>query len=30
MAASTKTGYDPSTMQWVHIEVAEIQEDPNP
>ncbi|KAH8009098.1 hypothetical protein HPB51_010288 [Rhipicephalus microplus] len=30
MAASTKTGYDPSTMQWVDIEVAETQEDPIP
>ncbi|KAH8032393.1 hypothetical protein HPB51_024522 [Rhipicephalus microplus] len=30
MAASTKTGYDPSTMQWVHIEVAETREDPIP
>ncbi|KAL3202680.1 hypothetical protein MRX96_012073 [Rhipicephalus microplus] len=28
MAASTKTGYDPSTMQWVDIEVAETREDP--
>ncbi|KAL3201751.1 hypothetical protein MRX96_012270 [Rhipicephalus microplus] len=27
MAASTKTGYDPSTMQWVDIEVAETRED---
>ncbi|KAL3182049.1 hypothetical protein MRX96_035304 [Rhipicephalus microplus] len=30
MAASTKTGYDPSTMQWVDIEVAETREDPIP
>ncbi|KAH7958061.1 hypothetical protein HPB51_027954 [Rhipicephalus microplus] len=30
MAASTKTGYDPSTMQWVDIEVAERREDPIP
>ncbi|KAL3193764.1 hypothetical protein MRX96_000061 [Rhipicephalus microplus] len=28
MAASTKTGYDPSTMHWVDIEVAETREDP--
>ncbi|KAL3210499.1 hypothetical protein MRX96_008739 [Rhipicephalus microplus] len=26
-AASTKTGYDPSAMQWVDIEVAERRED---
>ncbi|KAL3222571.1 hypothetical protein MRX96_028353 [Rhipicephalus microplus] len=30
MAASTKTGYDPSTMQWVDIEVAETRIDPIP
>ncbi|KAL3176475.1 hypothetical protein MRX96_010271 [Rhipicephalus microplus] len=30
MAASTKTGYDSSTMQWVDIEVAETREDPIP
>ncbi|KAL3198711.1 hypothetical protein MRX96_044320 [Rhipicephalus microplus] len=30
MAAPTKTGYDPSTMQWVDIEVAETREDPIP
>ncbi|KAL3205892.1 hypothetical protein MRX96_040573 [Rhipicephalus microplus] len=30
MAASTKTGYDPSTMQCVDIEVAETREDPIP
>ncbi|KAH7964258.1 hypothetical protein HPB51_027499 [Rhipicephalus microplus] len=30
MAASTKTSYDPSTMQWVDIEVAETREDPIP
>ncbi|KAH8029988.1 hypothetical protein HPB51_006194 [Rhipicephalus microplus] len=30
MAASRKTGYDPSTMQWVDIEVAETREDPIP
>ncbi|KAL3224642.1 hypothetical protein MRX96_026438 [Rhipicephalus microplus] len=30
MAASTKTGYDPSTIQWVDIEVAETREDPIP
>ncbi|KAH8024442.1 hypothetical protein HPB51_023551 [Rhipicephalus microplus] len=30
MAASAKTGYDPGTMQWVDIEVAETREDPIP
>ncbi|KAH8008692.1 hypothetical protein HPB51_001578 [Rhipicephalus microplus] len=30
MAESTKTGYDPSTMQWVDIKVAETREDPIP
>ncbi|KAL3194878.1 hypothetical protein MRX96_016047 [Rhipicephalus microplus] len=30
MAASMKTGYDPTTMQWVDIEVAETREDPTP
>ncbi|KAL3204859.1 hypothetical protein MRX96_041140 [Rhipicephalus microplus] len=30
MAASTKTGYDRSTMQWVDIEVAETRESPIP
>ncbi|KAL3244532.1 hypothetical protein MRX96_002291 [Rhipicephalus microplus] len=30
MTASTKTGYDPSTMQWVDIEVAGTREDPIP
>ncbi|KAL3210034.1 hypothetical protein MRX96_037417 [Rhipicephalus microplus] len=28
MAASTTTGYDPSTMQWADIDVAETREDP--
>ncbi|KAL1474748.1 hypothetical protein MTO96_020502 [Rhipicephalus appendiculatus] len=30
MAASTKTGYDPSTMQWVEIDAAEARQDPIP
>ncbi|KAH7952359.1 hypothetical protein HPB52_022033 [Rhipicephalus sanguineus] len=30
MAASTKTGYDPNTMQWVEIEAAEARQDPIP
>ncbi|KAH6930791.1 hypothetical protein HPB50_018399 [Hyalomma asiaticum] len=30
MAASTKTGYDPSTMQWVEIQAAEARRDPIP
>ncbi|KAL3251162.1 hypothetical protein MRX96_017769 [Rhipicephalus microplus] len=30
MAASTKIGYNPSTMQWVDIEVAETREDAIP
>ncbi|KAL1469604.1 hypothetical protein MTO96_040983, partial [Rhipicephalus appendiculatus] len=30
MAASTKTGYDPSTMQWVEIDAAEARKDSIP
>ncbi|KAL1485288.1 hypothetical protein MTO96_032050, partial [Rhipicephalus appendiculatus] len=30
MAVSTKTGYDPSTMQWVEIDAAEARQDPIP
>ncbi|KAL1484981.1 hypothetical protein MTO96_049888, partial [Rhipicephalus appendiculatus] len=30
MAASTKTSYDPSTMQWVEIDATEARQDPIP